>query len=89
MTLLIVKFGANRIFAISLLAAIDTTARQERSKFGDGNPEKLLTENMVDALRQIWHFIFQTHYQPFGYLPQENTRFAGWVEKTRLAVVPN
>lgn len=57
-----ISFGAveagHGIFAVRVFAAIEAAAGEQAGEFGDGDPEKLLMKDMVDALLQIGDLVF-------------------------------
>jgi hypothetical protein len=83
--LYIIETCGNTILAISLLGTIKCAAAHLGSEVSAGNAEDLLGHNMINALLQVGNLLFQPCQQPFGNFAQENTAFAAWVEKARLA----
>ncbi len=81
----IVENRTYTILSVGLLGAIECAAAHLGGEIGAGNTEDLLGHNMVDALLQVGNLLFKPSQQPFGNLAQEDTAFAAWVEKTRLA----
>lgn len=81
----VIETGGHTILAIGLLGAIERATAHLGGEVGASNAEDLLGHNMVDALLQVGYLLFQPCQQSFGNLAQEDTTFATWVKKARLA----
>lgn len=81
----IIETGGHTILTIGLLGAIERATAHLSGEVGAGDAEDLLGHNMIDALLQVGNLLFKACQQPFGNLTQEDTAFATWVKKARLA----
>lgn len=85
MALPVAEGRADAVFAVGLFGAIEGAAAHLGSEVSAGNAKNLLGHDVVDALLQIGHLLFETRQQPFGNLTQENAALAARVKKARLA----
>ncbi len=85
MALPVAEGRADAVFAVGLLGTVECATAHLGGEVGAGNAENLFGHNMVDALLQVGNLLFQSCQQPFGNLAQEDSAFAAWVKKARLA----
>lgn len=78
----------HRILAVGPLRAIDRAPGQQRGHLGDGQPEELPGEDVVDARLPVGHLLGQPVHQPFGDLAQKDARLRARVEKGGRRVAP-
>ena len=82
------KTFANGIFAIGRFGAIKTAARQQRGEFCDGDAEKLVFINVIDALILVGDFVFQSHHQPLCHFAEKDAALADRIKKAGVFIAP-
>ena len=75
--------------SVRVLGAVHALSRQKTRQLGDPNPEYLLRQDVIDALREIRNLLTETLIESLDYLAQKDTRFRTGVKESDLLVRPN
>jgi hypothetical protein len=86
--LLVVEIIANRVLPIGRLGAVHASSRKQGGQLGQGYPENLVPQDMVDAFLLIGYLLFQPLHQPFGDLTKKYPCFRDGVKESSLGVAP-
>ena len=81
--------AADAILAAGILAAIERTAANQRSKLRYRHAINLMMQDMVKALLHIGNLFGETIQQTLGYLTKKHTALTKRVEKLYLTIAPN
>ena len=81
--------AADAILAAGILAAIERTAANQRSKLRYRHAINLMMQDMVKALLHIGYLCGETIQQTLGYLTKKHAALAERGEKPHFTIAPN
>ena len=84
-----VESFADGILPVGRFGAIHRTAGKQGSQFRDGQPEKLILEDVVESLLPVGDLLLQPRVEALGDLPQKHAGLAAGIEESSILVAPD